>query len=84
MTMMISNRRELADAVNAAYDAYLDKLDVLAVQYDIVPGSPRQVQDDSRTHAQAERASAEFDTEQSRLNDIFSAYLLEQHKAKVA
>ena len=80
--MMITNRTELADAVNLAYDAYLDKLDVLAMKWDIVPGSPRQVQDDSRTHAEAERAWAEFNTEQSSLNDQFSAFLLAHHKAK--
>ena len=82
--MTITNRRELADAVNAAYDSYLDMLDALAKQYDIIPGSPRQVQDDLRTHAQAERAEREFNTEQSRLNDEFSAYLLAEHKAKGA
>ena len=49
--MTITNRRELADAVNEAYDAYLDKVDALAEEYKIVPGSPRQVQDDPKTHA---------------------------------
>ena len=82
--MPITNRRELANAVNEAYDMYLDTLDDLAEEYKIVPGSPRQVQDDPRTHAEAERASAEFNTEQSRLNDEFSEYVQAQHKAKGA
>ena len=84
MTMMISNRRELANAVNEAYDAYLDKIDALAEEFNIEPGSPRQVQDDSRTHAEAERAEKEFNTDQNRLNDQFSAYLLAHHKVKGA
>ena len=82
--MTITTRRKLADAVNEAYDVYLDTLEDLAEEYKIVPGSPRQVQDDPRTHAEAERASVEFNTEQGRLNDEFSAYLLAQHKAKGA
>ena len=90
----ITNRRELANAVNEAYDMYLDTLDDLAEEYKIVPGSPRQVtQDDPRTHLYAEvrgrtfgrkPAVVEFNTEQGRLNDEFSEYVQAQHKAKGA
>ena len=49
-------RQELKEKVNEAYDRYLDKIDALAVEFGIVPGSVRQVDNDPRTRVAASEA----------------------------
>ena len=66
-------RQELKEKVNDAYDGYLDEIDALAVEYGIVPGSVRQVDNDPRTRV---RASGEWHTflhEQDVLNQEYAA-----------
>ena len=69
----METKDELKLKITAAYDDYLGKIEVLGTEYAIVPPSPRQVQDDPRTHAAAAKLWAEFSTEQDRLNAQYFA-----------
>ena len=64
---------ELKLKITAAYDDYLDKIEALGNDHAIMPPSPRQVQDDPRTHAAAAKLWAEFNTAQDRLNAEYFA-----------
>ena len=64
---------ELKLKITAAYDVYLDAIEALGNAHDIVPPSPRQVQDDPRTHAAAAKLWAAFNAEQDRLNAEYFA-----------
>ena len=61
-------KQELKADIQAAYDQYLDGLDALAEEFTIVPGSPRQVQDDTRTQAQAAILWEQFERTEDKLN----------------
>ena len=69
----METKEELTLKITAAYDDYLDKIEALGNENGIVPPSPRQVQDDPRTHAAAAHLWAEFSTEQDRLNAEYFA-----------
>ena len=69
----METKDELKLKITAAYDSYLDKIEALGNEYAIVPPSPRQVQDDPRTHAAAAQLWAEFNAEQDRLNAEYFA-----------
>ena len=69
----METKAELKLKITAAYDGYLDKIEALGNQYQIVPPSPRQVQDDPRTHAAAAKLWAAFQHEQDDLNAEYFA-----------
>ena len=58
----METKDELKLKITAAYDSYLDAIEALGNEYGIVPPSPRQVQDDPRTHAAAAKLWAAFST----------------------
>ena len=66
-------RQELKEKVNEAYDRYLDKIDALAVEFGIVPGSVRQVDSDPRTRPDAMLDWHKFLHEQDVLNQEYFA-----------
>ena len=82
----METKDELKLKITAAYDAYLDKIEALGNENGIVPPSPRQVQDDPRTHAAAAKLWAAFNAEQDRLNAEYfaprDAAALRREKAK--
>ena len=65
-------RQELKDEVQEAYAYYLDRIEELADEYGIVPGSSRQVDADPRTKEEAAQAWAAFLQRQDELNDKFA------------
>ena len=65
-------KNELREQIQLAYDHYLDVLDELAHEFTIVPGSPRQLENDTRTRDDAAIALAEFNATQNRLNNEFA------------
>ena len=68
-------KQELKEAVNIAYDEYLDGVDALAREFTIVPGSSRQIQDDPRTSDQAKVLWEEFQEKEQELNnDYFKSH----------
>ena len=69
----METKDELKLKITAAYDSYLDAIEALGNEYGIQPPSPRQVQDDPRTHADAANLWAAFNTEQDRLNAEYFA-----------
>ena len=76
------NRQELVEKVNLAYDQYFDGIQKLGTDAGIMPPSPRLVGDDPRTSAQAKKLWADFNAEQDRLNDEFSAEIEAKHASK--
>ena len=69
----METKEELKLKITAAYDDYLDAIEALGNEHGIMPPSPRQVQDDPRTHAAAAHLWAAFSTEQDRLNAEYFA-----------
>ena len=82
----METKDELKLKVSVAYDDYLDKIEALGSEYFIEPPSPREVQDDPRTHAAAAKLWAAFNAEQDRLNAEYfaprDAAALAREKAK--
>ena len=72
-------RKELAEQVNLAYDRYFDAIQQIGTAAGIEPPSPRLVQDDPRTSEHAKELWADFNAEQDRLNDEFSAAIEAKH-----
>ena len=62
----METKEELKLKITAAYDDYLGQNRGPGHEYDIEPPSPRQVQDDPRTHAYAANLWAAFNAEQDR------------------
>ena len=69
----METKDELKLKISAAYDSYLDAIEALGNQHGIMPPSPRQVQDDPDTHADAAKLWAEFSAAQDRLNAEYFA-----------
>ena len=69
----METKSELKLKISAAYDAYLDAIEALGHQFGISPPSPRQVQDDPRTHAAAAKLWATLQHEQDDLNAEYFA-----------
>ena len=65
-------RQELKDQVQAAYSYYVNRMHDIADQYDIIPGSIRQVDEDPRAKTLAAQAWTDFLRRQDELNDKFA------------
>ena len=61
-------RQELAEKVNLAYDQYFDAIQELGTAAGIMPPSPRLVGEDPRTSKRAKELWAEFQVEQTDIN----------------
>ena len=69
--MTIHTRKQLAEAVNLAYDEYWYAIQALGQRFGITPPSPRLVGDDPRSAGQAKVLWATFQQEQHDANDEF-------------
>ena len=72
-------RKELAEQVNLAYDQYFNSITELGNANKIVPPSSRLVGDDPRTAKEAASLWSDFQAEQSRLNNEYSAEIEAKH-----
>ena len=72
-------RKELAEQVNLAYDRYFDAIRKLGTDAGISPPSGRMVQDDPRTAERAKALWADFQAEQTRLNQEYSDAIEAKH-----
>ena len=77
-------RNDVGNAVDAAYDRYLDRLDALAKAAGIQDPSPRIVESDARTREDAAKALVEFNDIQDDLNQAFADFKLAKHGARAA
>ena len=69
---MAMTREQLREQVNLAYDRYIDGIEALGDEYDIMPPSVRNVEADERTAAAAAVLWQTFKTEQDKLNDEYA------------
>ena len=72
-------RQELAEQVNLAYDEYFDAIQELGTEAGIMPPSPRLVGDDPRTSERAKELWADFQAEQTRINQEYSDAIEAKH-----
>ena len=72
-------RKELAEKVNLAYDQYFDAIQELGTDAGIMPPSPRLVSTDPRTSKRAKELWAEFQVEQTDINQEYSDAIEAKH-----